>query len=513
MGACIVRTRHEGEDYSVPVKDAIPGSLPRKEIKQGGIGTAQFILDKPGRVQDVYSMEKKKLGEGTFGAVCRGTHMATGKVRAIKTINKKQMRSVERFKKEIAIMKMMDHPSIIKLFETFEDSRNVYLAMELCSGGELFDKIIAAGYFTEADGATVMQQILRAVFYMHEHGICHRDLKPENFLFLTQEGIKSNVLKLIDFGLSCSFSPGVYMTTKAGTPYYVSPQVLHGKYTFMCDLWSCGVIMYVLLCGYPPFVGRSDAEVLQKIRLGHVHFPSADWKHVCCDAKDLIRKLLKVNPKERLNAEQALNHSWIKYQAQSTSTLQLQRGLVDNLRTFRSKHKLVKAALHIIAGLLSEEQIRNLRETFIKLDGNSDGLLTLTELTDGIRHAGITELPGDLEDIMESVDSDGSGVIDYTEFLAATLERRLYIQEDVCWCAFKVFDLNGDGKITLDELKKVLCTGSVEEAVGTETTREVLSAVDNNGDGSIDFNEFMTMMRGGKSGLTADSSLCRSLTR
>mmetsp|Transcript_81879 Transcript_81879/g.258279 ORF Transcript_81879/g.258279 Transcript_81879/m.258279 type:complete len:513 (-) Transcript_81879:40-1578(-) len=498
MGACIVKQSgglpESIDEPSVTVREC---DLPRKEVKEGGIGTSQFILDKTGKIQDVYTMEKKKLGEGTYGSVVRGTHKATGKVRAIKMIAKTQMRNVERFKKEIAIMKMMDHPSIIKLFETFEDSRFIYLAMELCVGGELFDKIISAGHFTEADAAKVMQQILRAVFYMHEHSICHRDLKPENFLFLTKDAISKNVLKLIDFGLSCRYSPNELMATKAGTPYYVAPQVLLGKYTHACDIWSCGVIMYILLCGYPPFYGQGDAEVLAKVRLGHVSFDARDWGHVSQQAKDLIRLMLRVNPKDRLTAEQALNHIWTKRKAPS-GNVPLQQGLLDNLRSFRSQNKLMKAALHIIAGQLSEHQIKNLRETFIKLDGNGDGLLTLRELAEGLRQAGLEELPPDMQDIMEGVDSDGSGVIDYTEFVAASLERRLYLQEDVCWCAFKVFDLNSDGMITLDELKKVLNDEDVEEAVGVQTTREILKEIDRNGDGSIDFQEFMSMMQGTK---------------
>merc|ERR1719433_599706 len=390
----------------------------------------------------------------------------------------------------------MDHPSIIKLFETFEDSRNVYLAMELCQGGELFDRITESGHFSEANAAEVMQQILRAVLYMHESGVCHRDLKPENFLFLTKDSICGNVLKLIDFGLSRTFTPGEYMTTKAGTAYYIAPQVLAGKYDASADLWSCGVIMYILLCGYPPFTGQTDYDVLRKVRLGHISFAANDWKHVSRDAKDLVHMLLKYNPRVRYTAKQALDHRWIKRQAPSKCAPQLKCNLVDKLRTFHSHNKLVKAALHIIAGQLNEEQICSLRETFIKLDVDSDGYVTVGELKAGLNSAGFQELPGDLKDIMEGVDADGSGAIDYTEFLAATLERHQYIQEDVCWCAFKVFDLNGDDKITMDELKKVLRDGSVEEAVGPETTKVALQAVDKNGDGSIDFDEFMLMMRG-----------------
>merc|ERR1719440_37327 len=130
-------------------------------------------------------MEKKKIGEGSYGSVSKGTNKATGAVRAVKTISKTQMKNIERFKQEIAIMKMMDRPNIIKLYESFEDHRNIYLVMEICSGGELFDRIIESGHFTEVQAAILMQQIVRAIYYMHENHVCHRDLKPENFLFTT----------------------------------------------------------------------------------------------------------------------------------------------------------------------------------------------------------------------------------------------------------------------------------------------------------------------------------------
>merc|ERR1712176_854564 len=158
-----------------------------------------------------------------------------------------------------------------------------------------------------------------------------------------------------DFGLSCKFTAGQVLTTKAGTPYYVATQVLAGNYDHLSDLWSCGVIMYVILCGYPPFFGETDAEVLSKVRLGNFSFNASDWKHVSEDAKDLIRMLLKMNPRDRYSAEQALNHDWIKNKAPKSQGVSLQSGFVDNLRSFRSQNKLKKAALHIIAGQLNED--------------------------------------------------------------------------------------------------------------------------------------------------------------
>merc|ERR1712224_720468 len=289
--------------------------------------------------------------------VSKAKNLSTCAIRACKSINKSQMKNMDRFKQEIALMKIMDHPNIIKLYETFEDHRNIYLIMELCVGGELFDRIIEAGPFTESQAATLMQQIIRAIYYMHENHVCHRDLKPENFLFMTKEPIENNLLKIIDFGLSCKFEAGQVLSTKAGTPYYVAPQVLAGKYDHLSDVWSCGVIMYVLLCGYPPFFGETDSEVLSKVRLGAFSFNAADWKNVSDDAKNLIRMLLKMNPRDRYTAEQALNHEWIKNKAPKATGGALESKMVDNLRGFRSQNKLKKAAITIIANQLDEKQI------------------------------------------------------------------------------------------------------------------------------------------------------------
>lgn len=472
------------------------GPVVKDNVKAGGLSHAAFILDNPGKITDFYNIDKKKLGEGSYGAVSKCTNKATGVTRAVKSISKTQMKNLERFKQEIAIMKICDHPNIVKLFESFEDHRNIYLVLELCTGGELFDRIIDAGHFTEVQAATVMQHMFRAIFYMHENKICHRDLKPENFLFTTKESIDKSQLKVIDFGLACKFADGQVLTTKAGTPYYVAPQVLAGKYDKSADLWSLGVIMYVVLCGYPPFYGETDADVLAKVRLGNFSFNAADWKSVSEDAKNLIRLLLKMNPQDRCTAEQALGHVWVKEKAPKSKNVDLKQStLVDNLKGFRSQNRLKKAALHVIASQLGESQIKNLRDTFMALDENGDGLLTVNEMKEGLQKCGLKEIPPDLQQIMEDVDSDGSGVIDYTEFLAATLDKRVYMAEDVCWQAFRIFDRDGSGKISKEELKAVINDDDVKSAAAKDMA-EIMKEIDKNGDGEVDFQEFMQMMRG-----------------
>lgn len=476
-----------------PSESRVASTSPTPRDKEGGIDRSKFILENTGALTDFYEIDTATLGQGTYGSVSKARKKDTGQMRAVKTISKSQVKNLERFRQEIAIMKDLDHPNVIKLFETFEDHRNIYLVMELCTGGELFDRIISEGRLTEKQAAVLMKQMFSAVHYLHSNNIMHRDLKPENFLFL--DSARDSPLKIIDFGLSCRFKKGEFVSTKAGTPYYVAPQVLQGKYDFRCDAWSLGVILYILLCGYPPFYGETDAEVLAKVKTGVFSFSGPEWKRVSEEAKELIRHLINLNPQERYTAEQALQHPWVTTLARNSQNVALPTTLMSNLKAFRAQNKLKKAALTVIAQHMSEKEIDHLRQIFMTLDVDNSGTLSVQEVREGLKRLGWTEIPADLQAIIEEVDSDKSGHIDYTEFIAATMDKKLYMKEDVCWAAFRVFDLDGNGKISQDELKKVLGMPDVETAVGRATIDALLTEVDLNGDGEIDFDEFMYMMR------------------
>eukprot|EP00922_Rhytidocystis_sp_ex-Travisia-forbesii_P001019 GHVS01001448.1.p1 GENE.GHVS01001448.1~~GHVS01001448.1.p1 ORF type:complete len:666 (+),score=103.33 GHVS01001448.1:59-2056(+) len=503
-------SRAEGSGgISTPSGGGGTTTTPTTTTKDSGINRSNFILEHSGVLTSFYTLDQKKLGQGTYGSVCKGRNKDTGQIRAIKTISKSQVKNLERFRLEISIMKSLDHPNIIKLFETFEDHRNIYLVMELSQGGELFDRIIEEGYFTEKDAAALMKQILSAVHYLHSNNIMHRDLKPENFLFLSRS--RDSPLKIIDFGLSCRYKPGDTASTKAGTPYYVAPQVLQGKYDQSCDYWSCGVIMYILLCGYPPFYGETDSDVLSKVKSGNFSFAGAEWKKVSEDAMELIRKLLKINPRDRFTAEDALKHPWIRCLAKNSKNVALPDTLMANLKGFRAQNKLKKAALTVIAQHMSEKEIDNLRNIFVTLDVDNSGTLSVQEVSEGLKRLGWTEIPLDLQQIIEEVDSDGSGSIDYTEFIAATMDKKIYMKEDVLWAAFRVFDLDGNGKISKDELLQVLGNADVEDTIGKDAIDNLLGEVDLNGDGEIDFDEFMYMMRKKPAGERTKSSVASRL--
>mmetsp|Transcript_54394 Transcript_54394/g.126956 ORF Transcript_54394/g.126956 Transcript_54394/m.126956 type:complete len:510 (-) Transcript_54394:148-1677(-) len=492
---------HEGRERIRPACGAKEIDLKEKVLSTHSVNTPgrmhDVITDNQGRIEDYYDLDHHRLGQGAFAYVVKATAKRSRAVRAVKVLAKAHVKDFPKFKQEIDLMKGMDHPNILHLFEAFEDKRNIYLVMELCTGGELFDRIIAVGTFTEVQAAILMRQILSAVFYMHQNRVTHRDLKPENFIFVDKNPqLESTTLKVIDFGLATYFEPGKLLKTKAGTPYYVSPEVLAGSYNQACDVWACGVVMYILLTGNAPFDGSSDAEILKKVRKGSYSFPKSYWDGVSGEAKDLIKKMLTFDPERRISAESALRDAWMSTKVpKATVKTNVPVELMDRFRSFQAKNKLVKTALRMIAWRLSDTEMKSLRETFVAFDTNGDGILTIAELKDGLAKSGLKEIPQDLQAVMEAVDSDASGAIDYTEFIAAMMRSKTYQQDDLCWQAFKMFDKNGDGKISPAEVREVLSGGTVEEAMGLEAVEKLMREVDTNGDGEIDFDEFMAMMR------------------
>ena len=254
--------------------------------------------------------------------------------------------------------------------------------------------------------------------------------------------------------------------------------------------------MFVLLCGYPPFYGDTDAEVLRKVREGVFTFNPADWRNISEDAKDLIKKMLGFNPKDRYTAEQAMNHVWVKKTAPKAADVPLEHSHVENLKNFRVQNKLKKAALHIIAQQMPDSEVANLKNMFMSMDKNGDGQLTIPEMLEGITKSGIdiAALGFDLKEVLANIDSNNSGVIDYTEFIAATLEKKKYMREDRLWSAFRVFDVDGNGSISKAELHKILNGGGLSDVESSKSLDALISECDLDGDGEISFEEFVKMM-------------------
>uniref|UniRef100_A0A6B2LC69 Protein kinase domain-containing protein n=1 Tax=Arcella intermedia TaxID=1963864 RepID=A0A6B2LC69_9EUKA len=254
------------------------------------------------------------MGRGGFSIVKKATKKDTKEIFAIKIIEKKEQteEEINLLHREIDIMRKLKHKNIIALFDVFDEKDFIYLVMELVTGGELFDQIVSRGTYSEADAATVVRQILEAVEYMHGNGIAHRDLKPENLLC---SGQNNEIIKVTDFGLSKDFGTAS-LRTSCGTPDYVAPEVLKGQpYDNMVDIWSIGVITYILLCGFPPFYGNNDQQIFEKILKADYDFPSPDWDTISEEAKEFISAILVLDYNKRPNASEALAAPWLRDKA------------------------------------------------------------------------------------------------------------------------------------------------------------------------------------------------------
>lgn len=288
-----------------------------------------FPTSRVSTIYDKYHVDAIVIGMGHNGSVRACFDRITGHQCAVKTIRKRDPSvKTHALRREIEILQeMRSQENIIELIDVFEDSEYLHIVTELCHGGELFEKIVersASSFpdshrcFDETEASRIIFQVLNAISSLHKAGIVHRDLKPENILFASD--VDSTSVKVIDFGLARRHSPqGAPMNSLVGTPYYIAPEVLGKRYDKACDLWSLGVITYTMLCGYPPFNGESNKEIYNRVRSGQYRFPRVDWKYTSRDSRDFIRRLIRLDPSERLTAEQALKHPWIvKHNRNST---------------------------------------------------------------------------------------------------------------------------------------------------------------------------------------------------
>ncbi|XP_053173439.1 calcium/calmodulin-dependent protein kinase IGb [Scomber japonicus] len=250
----------------------------------------------------------EELGSGAFSEVYMVKEKKTGKMFAMKCVKKKQKRDLN-LENEITVLRRIKHDNVVGMEDFYESRTHYYLVMQLVSGGELFDRILDRGVYSEKDASRVIQQVLQAVSYLHENGIVHRDLKPENILYYSQD--EDSKIMISDFGLSKMVDNGV-MSTACGTPGYVAPEVLAQKpYSNTVDCWSIGVITYILLCGYPPFYEESETRLFSKIMKAQYEFDSPFWDDISESAKDFIRNMMQKNPHMRYSTDQALRHPWI----------------------------------------------------------------------------------------------------------------------------------------------------------------------------------------------------------
>ena len=457
-------------------------------LQKEGFNKEAFVGKVEGKLEDKYEIIKE-IGSGGFSRCFQVKNKNTGLLFACKELPKKNLSDYEGLMREVNLMIKLDHPNIIKLYEVYENEKNIYLIMELCTGGELFDRIVENTdngiQFTEKQAADLFKQMMSAINYCHKNGIVHRDLKPENLLYLNKS--ENSPIKVIDFGMSKRFDSKHFMSEKVGTAYYISPEVLDGKYDEKCDIWSAGVILYIIICGYPCFNGDDDDEIFAAIKRGKIGFPSPEWDDISEDVKELIKKMC-CSPSKRLNAEQVLNETWVKDNAPRAGNTVLPMK-IDPFKNYANSNKLRKAVLTYIASRLSEEEIKKIKAIFQSIDADNDGKLSLEEmkkassLIDGMKLEQV-------EDLFKSIDTDNSGNIEYTEFISASIEKNIYLNEEKLKDAFKLFDADNNGKISKAEINKVLHMDKNSKEIDN-----IMKKLDKNKDGEIDFQEFLEMMK------------------
>ncbi|PKA63069.1 Calcium-dependent protein kinase 17 [Apostasia shenzhenica] len=391
---------------------AVDAPSPQKPVKPIQIGP---VLGRPmADVRTHYSIGKE-LGRGQFGVTHLCTHRSSGRQFALKTIAKRKLASsddVEDVRREVQIMyHLSGQPNVVELKGAYEDKHAI-------------------------------------VHTCHSMGIIHRDLKPENFLLLGKE--EDAPLKATDFGLSVFFKEGEVFKEIVGSAYYIAPEVLKRKYGPEVDIWSIGVMLYILLSGVPPFWAESEHGIFTAILRGNVNFSGDPWPSISSGAKDLVKKMLNSDPKQRLTAFQ------------------------------------------VLTGCLSEEEIRGLKEMFKSMDTDNSGTITLEELKQGLAKQGTKISDAELKQLMDAADADGNGTIDYEEFITATVHMNRMDREEHLYKAFQYFDKDNSGFITKEELEQALKEKGLHD---TKEIKDIIKEADSDHDGKINYNEFVAMMR------------------
>ena len=398
----------------------------------------------------------------------------------------KKIKSKTQFKTEINLLRATDHPNIIKLYDIYEDTDYIYLIMEECNGGEFFDRLAKRAkekkMYTEKECAKIFKQILEAVNYLHAHGVCHRDLKPENILFSNLSD--DSCLKLIDFGLSKVLDGDKDLKGTVGTTFYMAPEVITGKYNEKCDIWACGIILYIMLCGKPPFYSQDEEELKKKICSMKYNFNYPEFKKVSQDAIDLISHML-VGPEKRLSAAEVLSTPWIKENAPHATGENLKNNW-ENIERYSKLNLVQKSIINFTAFHLTSRETKEFVELFKSLDENSDGVLSIDEIKKGVEQSKFGKKGENIVKIFEEMDVDKNGLINYTEFISALMDYEKIKENQILAC-FNSYDADSSGKISFKEFCEIIKPQSKEEQ---QELKELYDQFDTDGDGEISLKEF-----------------------
>ncbi|KAK4804922.1 hypothetical protein SAY86_004739 [Trapa natans] len=441
----------------------------------------------------------QEVGRGHFGYTCRARFKKgefKGQQVAVKVIPKAKMTTaiaIEDVRREVKILRALTgHSNLIQFYDAFEDHDNVYIVMELCEGGELLDRILSrGGKYSEDDAKAVMVQILNVVAFCHLQGVVHRDLKPENFLYTSDD--ENSRLKAIDFGLSDFVRPDEKLNDIVGSAYYVAPEVLHRSYSTEADVWSIGVIAYILLCGSRPFWARTESGIFRAVLKSDPSFDEPPWPSLSSEARDFVKRLLNKDPRRRMTASQALSHSWIRNC--SGTKLPLDISIFRLMKSYMRSSSLRKSALMALAKTSTPDELFYLREQFALLEPNKGGSITLENIMMALmKNATDAMKDSRIHDYLASLTALQYRRMDFEEFCAAALSvhqmEALDGWEHHARCAYEMFEKDGNRAIMIDELASELGLGpSVPvHAVVHDWIRHT--------DGKLSFLGFVKLLRG-----------------
>ncbi|GKA25731.1 CDPK-related protein kinase [Tanacetum coccineum] len=368
--------------------------------------------------------------------------------------------AIEDVRREVKILRALTgHNNLVKFYDAYEDHEKVYVVMELCEGGELLDRILSrGGKYSEDDAKAVLIQILNVVAFCHLQGVVHRDLKPENFLFTSKD--ENSPLKAIDFGLSDFVKPDERLNDIVGSAYYVAPEVLHRSYSTEADVWSIGVIAYILLCGSRPFWARSESGIFRAVLKADPSFDEVPWPTLSSDAKDFVKRLLNKDPRKRMTAAQGLSHPWIRNTANELK-VPLDISILKLMKAYMRSSALRKAALRSLSKTLTVDELFYLKEQFSLLEPSKNGSINMENIKAALmKHATDAMKESRVHDFLASLNALQYRRMDFEEFCAAAINiyqlEALDRWEQHARCAYELFEKDGNRAIMIEELASEL---------------------------------------------------------
>jgi serine/threonine protein kinase len=492
------------------------------DLKRVMVESSRVISDKTFRsVYDTVDGDRGVLGEGINGPVRMAVNKRTGREVAVKRISCVNLSEQRRqmLLSEIRIFLQVSHRNIVQLLEVYESEADqaVLLVMELCTGKELFERLAERKYYSEFDAARVTRQMLDAVSYLHSQNICHRDLKLENWLY--ESPSQDARLKLCDFGFGQIVEPSTQLTATLGSLYYVAPEVLEGSYGLPCDMWSMGVIVFMLLTGNPPFDGKTDANVIDKIKQGRVS-TGKRWEDISETAKHFLHSVLRKDPYERFSASEAAQHAWLNMEGTAkrlpgiSPELSIDTGVIRDMWKFAQNNAITRAALGMLssAGNSStfhgaEADVVSLEQQFKRFDVNNTGKIDADEFNKVLKERLMQQSSTSATQVIERIagkspdevksseqtqqepkqEKRRKREVNYTEFLTMTKAKRVAYNSAAIREAFKAFDKDGEGFIMDEEIRGMLAEGFKGDE---EMMKATLEKCDVNGDGLIDYVNF-----------------------